>query len=63
MIKDYLTKILNRNKVLLTVNEVAERLGKSPKTIYYWIDKGAMKARNIGTRLLISEDEVERFRK
>lgn len=67
MLKDYLAKILKRNKVLLTVNEAAKRLGKSNKTIYNWIAKGpkrgGIRAKNIGTRLFIPEDEVERLRK
>jgi len=67
MLKDYLIKILRRNKVLLSVNEAADRLGKSNKTIYVWIVKGpkrgGIRARHIGTRLFIPEDEVERLRK
>jgi len=47
---------------LLTINEVAKRLGVHRNTVYIWIDKGLLKGRRIGSRALrVTEQDLEDF--
>ena len=47
----------------MTVTEAAEALGVAEETIRKRIQRGDMRARRVGARLLlISEDEVKRWR-
>ena len=46
---------------LLTVGEVAERLGYNVKTIRSWIQDGRLNAVKPGRRYLISEQSLRRF--
>ncbi len=46
---------------MLTVPEVAARLGKSPETIRRWIRSGRLRARKIGTQHTIDEADLVAF--
>jgi len=62
-LRKHLTRILGRDKVLIDVNEVARRLGKSIKTIYGYIYTHRLPASRPNGHWRIAEDEVERLRK
>lgn len=48
---------------MLTITEAAARLGLSPSTVRGQVQKGKIRAKRVGERvLLISEKEVERYR-
>ncbi|OGY23512.1 MAG: hypothetical protein A2172_04870 [Candidatus Woykebacteria bacterium RBG_13_40_15] len=47
---------------LLSVREVANKLGIAPITVLRHIRSGDLKAIDFGTEYLIHSDEVERFR-
>ena len=44
---------------MLTVPEVAERVGKNPETVRRWIRAGRLPARKIGTQHVIDEADLE----
>jgi excisionase family DNA binding protein len=47
---------------LLTVDEVAERLGVASRTVWRWIDDGTLPAYRLGARLVrVREEDVETF--
>ncbi len=46
---------------MLTTDEVAERLHIKRDTVSKWVRTGKLKAIKIGRRLLITEEEYERF--
>ena len=46
---------------MLTVEEVAERLKVTPRTVYRWIDDGKLKALKIQGIVRITEDEYSQF--
>jgi excisionase family DNA binding protein len=48
---------------MLTVTEAAERLGLSRSTVLNQIRAGAIRSERIGRLWVISEDEVERYRR
>jgi excisionase family DNA binding protein len=44
---------------MLTVPEVAERVGKNPETVRRWIRSGRLRARKVGTQHVIEEADLE----
>lgn len=46
---------------LVTVAEVAEHLGLSPRTVYDWVAAGKMPARRIGNVYRFDLDEIDRW--
>lgn len=46
---------------MLTVDEVAERLGISRATVYRLLERGDVRAYKIGKSLRFKEDELEAF--
>ena len=44
---------------MLTVPEVARRLGRNPETIRRWIRSGRLAATKVGTQHVIEERDVE----
>ena len=44
---------------MLTVHDVARRTGRNPETIRRWIRTGRLRARKVGTRHLIEENDLE----
>lgn len=47
--------------MLLTINEVAEKIKVHPQTVYRWIYKGKLEARKIDGILRIDEEVYYRF--
>lgn len=45
----------------LTIEECAEKLRLSPKTIYSWIRKGLLEAVAFGRNYRVAESELERY--
>ena len=45
--------------LMLTVPEVAERLGRSPETVRRWIRAGKLRASKVGTQHVVSEEDLE----
>jgi excisionase family DNA binding protein len=43
---------------MLTVPEVAKRLGKNPETIRRWIREGKLRAHKVGTQHVVEEDDL-----
>jgi excisionase family DNA binding protein len=43
---------------MLTVPEVARRVGRDPETIRRWIRGGKLRARKVGTQHVIEEDDL-----
>jgi excisionase family DNA binding protein len=43
---------------MLTVPEVARRVGRDPETVRRWIRGGRLKARKVGTQHVIEEDDL-----
>jgi excisionase family DNA binding protein len=52
-------KPVKEKSVMMTVEEVAERWGVNPRTIYGMIKKGRLKALNVGRLVRISRSHVE----
>lgn len=48
---------------LLTIKQVADILGKHWKTVYFWVQKGQIKATQIGRSWCISSREVNWVKK
>jgi excisionase family DNA binding protein len=46
---------------MLTVEEVANRLKVTPRTVYRWIDEGKLKSLKIQGVVRITEEEYEKF--
>lgn len=46
---------------MLTVPEVAERLGRSPETVRRWIRAGKLASGKVGTQHVVDEAELEKF--
>jgi excisionase family DNA binding protein len=46
------------NRDLLRVDEVAEHLGVTKKTIYAWISVGILEAKKVNTRIRIPRETV-----
>lgn len=44
---------------MLTVPEVARRVGRNPETVRRWIREGRLAARKIGTQHVIEERDLE----
>jgi excisionase family DNA binding protein len=44
---------------MMTVPEVAGRIGRDPETVRRWIRSGKLKARKVGTQHLIEEADLE----
>ena len=44
---------------MMTVPEVAKRIGKHPETIRRWIRDGKLPATKIGTQHVIDEDDLD----
>jgi uncharacterized protein len=44
---------------MLTVPEVARRVGRNPETVRRWIREGKLAARKVGTQHVIDEEDVE----
>lgn len=51
------------SKSNFSVKEVAEFLGKDPKTIRRWIKAGELRAMKLGRDWLISREDLKRFLK
>lgn len=47
---------------MLTVPEVARRVGRNPETVRRWIREGKLPARKVGTQHVIEEADLEAFR-
>ena len=47
--------------MLLTINEVAEKLKVHPQTVYRWVYKGKLEARKIDGILRVDEETYYRF--
>ena len=50
-----------RNRLLLSIGEVAERLGISERSVFRLIESGELPARKIGRRTLVRVDDLVRF--
>jgi excisionase family DNA binding protein len=46
---------------MLTVEEVADRLKVTPRTVYRWIDDGKLKALKIGGVVRVTEEDYQSF--
>jgi excisionase family DNA binding protein len=46
---------------MLTVPEVAAKVGRDPETIRRWIRSGRLRARKVGTQHVIEEEDVKRL--
>lgn len=46
---------------LLTIEQAAERLHHSPRTIQRWISEGRLRVVRFGKRPLVTETELEAF--
>jgi excisionase family DNA binding protein len=44
---------------MLTVPEVADRVGRDPETVRRWIRSGKLRARKVGTQHVIEERDLE----
>ena len=44
---------------MLTVPEVAARLGRDPETVRRWIRSGRLRARKVGTQHVIAEEDLK----
>lgn len=51
----------SEDEPLLTVDEVAERLNVSTKTVRRWIKTGELPAYRLGRQIRISEKDLRRF--
>ena len=43
---------------MLTVMEVARRVGRDPETVRRWIRAGKLKAHKVGTQHVVDEDDL-----
>jgi excisionase family DNA binding protein len=43
---------------MLTVPEVARRVGRDPETVRRWIRGGKLRARKVGTQHVVEEDDL-----
>lgn len=43
---------------MLTVPEVAAKLGRDPETVRRWIRSGRLRARKVGTQHVVDEDDL-----
>lgn len=43
---------------MLTVPEVARRVGRDPETVRRWIRSGRLRARKVGTQHVVEEDDL-----
>jgi excisionase family DNA binding protein len=43
---------------MLTVPDVARRVGRDPETVRRWIRSGKLKARKVGTQHVVEEDDL-----
>jgi len=48
---------------MLVLSEAAERLGLRPVTLRTQIKNGVLKARRLGSQYVVTEREVERYRR
>jgi excisionase family DNA binding protein len=46
---------------MLTVPEVAAKLGRDPETIRRWIRSGRLRARKVGTQHVVDEQDLKRL--
>lgn len=46
---------------LLSVADVADHVGKHPKTVHRWIKSGRLRASRAGGQWLVHPDDLERF--
>ncbi len=46
---------------LLTVNEVAERLGVAPHTLYRWFEQGRLGGVKVGRLVRFREEDIDAF--
>ena len=46
---------------MLTVPEVARRVGRNPETVRRWIREGKLAARKVGTQHVIEERDLKAF--
>jgi excisionase family DNA binding protein len=44
---------------MLTVPEIAARTGRDPETIRRWIRTGKLRARKVGTQLVVDERDLD----
>jgi excisionase family DNA binding protein len=44
---------------MLTVPEVASRVGRDPETIRRWIRSGKLRAHKVGTQHVVDEEDLE----
>lgn len=44
---------------MLTVPEVAKRVGRNPETVRRWIRSGRLRARKVGTQHVVEEADLE----
>ena len=44
---------------MLTVPEVAAKLGRDPETVRRWIRSGRLRARKVGTQHVIAEEDLK----
>lgn len=44
---------------MLTVPEVARRVGRDPETVRRWIRSGRLRARKVGTQHVVEEDDLQ----
>ena len=44
---------------MLTVPEIAARVGRDPETVRRWIRTGKLRARKVGTQHVVEERELE----
>lgn len=48
---------------LITVPEVARRLGRNPQLVRRWMREGRLRGEKFGRDWLVTERELERFRR
>jgi excisionase family DNA binding protein len=46
---------------LLTVDEVAERLGVAPRTLYRWFEQGRLGGVKVGRLVRFREEDIDAF--
>src|SRR5438034_973928 len=46
---------------LVTVNEAAQRLGRSPEMVRRWVRGGTLKSQRFGRTLMIEAREIDKF--
>ena len=66
MIKKIIARVLTKFHgcyTLLTVNEVAERIGEDRRMVYYYIQQGKLASTRKYDKLLVRESDLEKFKK